>query len=182
MNFPQFFKERSQDLPYSYYDSGQFYFSNAKNWIDKKNIFKNSFFLEIEEDKIVDIDDMNDLKIAKKFLKKIMTYISKKFILENKLNIKTIFEKINFQQNLNHKNYILTKTLYTMISPGTELSAFMGMDTLRPIKKYPRLMGYINFSKVIKVGDNITDVNVGDIIYSDNCHQSYNLINQDDFF
>ena len=71
MNFPQFFKERSQDLPYSYYDSGQFYFSNAKNWIDKKKIFsKNSFFLEIEEDKIVDIDDMNDLKIAKKFFKK----------------------------------------------------------------------------------------------------------------
>ena len=63
-------------------------------------------------------------------------------------------------------------TIYTAISPGTELAAWHGKPPLRPSRAYPRLQGYCNLAQVVRVGSNVRDVAEGDHVLTHQSHRS----------
>ena len=68
---------------------------------------------------------------------------------------------------------IIAKTVYSVISKGTELAAWQGKPPLRPTTSiYPRLMGYCNLSKVENIGRNVKGISVGDFILTHQSHRS----------
>lgn len=65
MNWPEYYQERSQDLPDSFHDAGQFYWINAPTCFAKKSVFtENIGGIEISELYAQDIDTDEDWKIA----------------------------------------------------------------------------------------------------------------------
>lgn len=67
MNFPEHEKSRSQELPDSYYDAGQFYLFGTKNFFNLKN--KNIFgrrrgVIILDESEVQDIDTPDDWRLA----------------------------------------------------------------------------------------------------------------------
>lgn len=74
---------------------------------------------------------------------------------------------------LDEDDQIIAKTAYSAISPGTELSAWLGKPPLRPSKIYPRLQGYCNIAKVQQVGKSVSAVKVGDLILTHQSHRSH---------
>ena len=76
------------------------------------------------------------------------------------------------------ENGIICETLYTAISPGTELAAFNGLPPLRPTTKYPRLLGYCNVSRVLKVGKLVSLYEVGDRVLTFASHRSHFLTSE----
>lgn len=67
MNFPDYERKRSQDIPCAYFDAGQFYWFPTKNMslLKNKNVFgtlKGAILLE--ETEVQDIDNIDDWKIA----------------------------------------------------------------------------------------------------------------------
>jgi len=67
MNFPEYEKSRSQDLPDAYFDAGQFYWFHAQNIfnIDNKNIFgENKGVIILDDIEVQDIDNLDDWQIA----------------------------------------------------------------------------------------------------------------------
>jgi pseudaminic acid cytidylyltransferase len=67
MNFPEHEKSRSQDLPDSYYDAGQFYLFRTNNFFNLKN--KNNFgrykgVIILDESEVQDIDTPEDWQLA----------------------------------------------------------------------------------------------------------------------
>lgn len=66
-NFPEFITSRSQDLPNSFHDSGQFYFFKIPqfNVLENKNVFGlNKGCIEITESETQDIDTIEDWDLA----------------------------------------------------------------------------------------------------------------------
>lgn len=62
---------RTQDLPNSYIDAGQFYWGSKNLWKIKKSVFtKNSSIVVLPRSKSVDIDTMKDWKDAELYAKK----------------------------------------------------------------------------------------------------------------
>ena len=78
-------------------------------------------------------------------------------------------------EDLGSKN-ILCETLVTAISPGTELAAYNGMAPLRPSTGYPRLQGYCNVGRVIALGSNVTELEIGDRVLTFESHRSHFMI------
>ena len=70
MFYPKFYKTRSQDLKPSYHDAGQFYLWKSKSLRDKKTLVnsKTRLFL-INRNFVIDIDTLEDLKVAETKLK-----------------------------------------------------------------------------------------------------------------
>jgi pseudaminic acid cytidylyltransferase len=65
MNFPEYLNYRSQDLPATYYDSGQFYWFRVESFIKEKNLYTaNTGGFEIDEMECQDIDTEQDWKMA----------------------------------------------------------------------------------------------------------------------
>ncbi len=65
LNWPENANVRSQDLPVSYYDCGQFYFLNIETFNQKSSLFtENTLGLEVPETEVQDIDNEEDWKIA----------------------------------------------------------------------------------------------------------------------
>jgi len=65
MNWPENVRVRSQDLPPSYHDCGQFYFLNVKIFLLQPGLFpENTFPLVIPEAEVQDIDSEEDWQIA----------------------------------------------------------------------------------------------------------------------
>ncbi len=74
-NWPKFAPKRSQDLPPSYHDCGQFYFFKTEPFLRTgKLVTENTIGLEVPESEVQDIDTEEDWKIAEikydMFLKK----------------------------------------------------------------------------------------------------------------
>lgn len=88
---------------------------------------------------------------------------------------KLALKEVSIDMKASDGDSIFAETLFSAISPGTELAAWKGKPPLRPSKVYPRLLGYCNVAKVKSVGENITDIDKGDIILT---HQSH----RDSFF
>lgn len=60
------------------------------------------------------------------------------------------------------ENQILTKTIYTFVSPGTELRTLAGYYGAE--KYYPIVPGYAVISRVIEIGSAVKNYRVGDIL------------------
>ena len=64
-NWDEFALKRSQDLPKSYHDCGQFYFFNVKKFIkSKKLVTENSRSIILPESQVQDIDTLEDWIVA----------------------------------------------------------------------------------------------------------------------
>ena len=68
---------------------------------------------------------------------------------------------------------VAAETLYTAISPGTELAAYEGLQPLRPNRKFTKVVGYCNLARVIAVGDWVTRFGVGDLVLTLESHRSH---------
>jgi 2-desacetyl-2-hydroxyethyl bacteriochlorophyllide A dehydrogenase len=73
---------------------------------------------------------------------------------------------------------VVVTTEFSAISPGTELSAYLGMPPLRPGPVYPRYQGYCNCGLVVAVGSNVKAVVEGDRVLTNAAHRSHYRINQ----
>jgi len=87
-------------------------------------------------------------------------------------------KKKNLTQQMLGENEIFSETQYTVISTGTEIAAWEGKPPLRPCKVYPRLVGYCNLAKVIKVGNSVTEIHVGDYVLTDQSHRTAFICDQ----
>lgn len=64
--YKKYIMSRSQDLKSHYYDSGSFYFYKTSYLLNKKNNLKNKMtYLEIDNKRVVDINNFDDLELAK---------------------------------------------------------------------------------------------------------------------
>ena len=64
------YSKRSQDLKKIFHDAGQFYWAKSNTWLNDKLIYnKNSKIIEIDYLDFVDINSIEDFKIAKKLFK-----------------------------------------------------------------------------------------------------------------
>lgn len=74
--WPEYIKERSQDLQPMYHDAGQFYFMNKNSFINQKSIIMNHTCpLELSELQVQDIDTLRDWEMAElkyQFMQKTM--------------------------------------------------------------------------------------------------------------
>ena len=68
---------------------------------------------------------------------------------------------------------VAAETLYTAISPGTELAAYEGLQPLRLDRKFTKVVGYCNLARVIAVGDGVTRFRVDDLILTLESHRSH---------
>lgn len=84
------------------------------------------------------------------------------------ISVKTEILNIDYLSN----DQVAAETYFTAISPGTEISAFKGYPPLRPMKAYPRVLGYCNIAKIIAMGKNVCDYHVGDFILTHQSHRS----------
>ena len=77
---------------------------------------------------------------------------------------------------------VIAKTVYSAISPGTEVAAYCGIEPLRADRKvYPRVQGYCNVARIIHKGAAVTDRNVGDYVLSFQSHRTHFVSKSDDF-
>jgi len=71
---------------------------------------------------------------------------------------------------------ILMKTHYTLISPGTELAIYTALD--KDVHEsgswchYPFNPGYISVGEVVKIGQDISEVSEGDVVFTYSNHAS----------
>ncbi len=64
-NYPEYEWTRSQDLPKSYHDCGQFYFFNVIKFLEYQSLVGNETYgIEVPELEVQDIDTLEDWKIA----------------------------------------------------------------------------------------------------------------------
>ena len=93
-----------------------------------------------------------------------------------------IFEEKDLHFDEYNTDKFLAKTLLTAISPGTEIAAWRGLPHLREGVTYPRLVGYCNIAKVLKVGDLCEGINPGDIVLTNASHCTHFIQSKKDFF
>jgi 2-desacetyl-2-hydroxyethyl bacteriochlorophyllide A dehydrogenase len=75
---------------------------------------------------------------------------------------------------------ILVRTLYSVISAGTEGAAFSGLEAEHPGARnfgYPRGTGYGNVGEVLKVGNAVEGLKVGDVAFTTAPHASHAKFN-----
>ena len=78
MIFPENYNKRTQDFEKSYYDTGQFYLCKANIINQSIPLFnQSSCFIKIPKTKCVDIDDLEDIKIADALMQKLI--LNKKY-------------------------------------------------------------------------------------------------------
>ena len=69
--FPHEINTRTQDLKKHYYDAGQFYLCNSDIVRNSKSLLnENSNFITLPKNRVIDIDDEEDLELAKTLFKK----------------------------------------------------------------------------------------------------------------
>jgi threonine dehydrogenase-like Zn-dependent dehydrogenase len=65
------------------------------------------------------------------------------------------------------------RTLYSAISPGTELAAYGGLPPLRDIPNpYPRLLGYCSLGEVVALEQEDTGIQLGDRVLTHAAHRN----------
>ena len=96
--------------------------------------------------------------------------VSKIIELKNPENIVIKEEKLHADRL--KADEILAETIYSAVSPGTEVAAYKGDPPLRPGKAYPRLVGYCNVAKIIAAGHDVARYSPGDHILTFQSHRS----------
>jgi threonine dehydrogenase-like Zn-dependent dehydrogenase len=61
----------------------------------------------------------------------------------------------------------------SIVSPGTEIAAWVGRPPLRPSRMYPRRLGYCHLARVTAAGADVDDIRPGDWIITHQCHRSH---------
>ena len=102
--------------------------------------------------------------------------LSKIYELQNSRSLALIEEEITEPND----SELVAETVYSAISPGTELAAWKGMPPLRPSRIYPRLVGYCNVARVTKVGTQIDRIEIGDWIITHQSHRNCFKVDQRD--
>ncbi len=72
--------------------------------------------------------------------------------------------------------YFLLKTLYSLVSAGTETACYMGQEAWFPLPGTP---GYACAGEVVAIGDNVKSVAVGDIVFCHGKHAAMQLMPDD---
>ncbi len=90
------------------------------------------------------------------------------------------FENMELDKLQLKKGEILCETIYSAISPGTEISAYCGHPPLKPGNTYPRLVGYCNVAEVIETGPGKSVYEIGQKIYTFTSHRSHFITNEKD--
>ena len=75
---------------------------------------------------------------------------------------------------------IAAQTLYTALSPGTELAAYEGLRPLRPDRTHSRVVGYCNLARVVATGEWVTALAPGDLILTLQSHRSHFVCDEDE--
>lgn len=90
------------------------------------------------------------------------------------------FEEFEIDETKLEDDEFLVKNIYTMISPGTELSIYTGVDPEVYIPTswchYPFHPGYIGIGEVIKKGSKVKGLEIGDLVYYFSNHTSISKI------
>lgn len=77
---------------------------------------------------------------------------------------------------------LIAKTIYSAVSPGTEVAAYGGIEPLRDdVNDYPRLVGYCNVAEIIFKGSAVMDLNIGDYILTFQSHRTHFKCRSTDF-
>ena len=76
-------------------------------------------------------------------------------------------------------NEVLAEMEYTVVSGGTERACIMGFPNTP--RKFPQSLGYCGVGKVVKLGDEVKDLKIGDrvLVYHGN-HAKYNIRGTDE--
>lgn len=68
---------------------------------------------------------------------------------------------------------VACETLYSAVSPGTELALFDGLPPARAERTHSRAIGYCNLSRVIAAGDWVSSLEPGDLVLTSQPHCSH---------
>ncbi len=88
------------------------------------------------------------------------------------------FKKENIDDTNLNSTELLCETLYSVISPGTEVAAYSGAPPLRSSVTYPRLVGYCNVARVLDIGLGVKAYQVGDFVLTFSSHRSHFVITE----
>ncbi len=72
------------------------------------------------------------------------------------------------------------ETLYTAVSPGSELAAYEGLQVLRPDRAHSKAVGYCNLARVIGCGEYVSRYRPGDLILTLESHRSHFVCGDDE--
>ena len=94
---------------------------------------------------------------------------------------------LDIDQIPNDSEGFLCKTIYSGISVGTELAAFLGYSPLRKGSQYPRLQGYLNVSQVIDCIDKSNSIKnkrslLEKYIITYKSHRDFFILKETDFY
>ncbi len=90
------------------------------------------------------------------------------------------FEPISLRPDAPATDELIGVTEYSAISIGTEKAAYAGLQALRRGPAYPRLVGYCNAARVVRVGAGVTTLAPGTRILTHQSHQSCFCCKQSD--
>jgi threonine dehydrogenase-like Zn-dependent dehydrogenase len=68
---------------------------------------------------------------------------------------------------------VAAETLYSAVSPGSEMSAYEGLQVLRPDRAHSNAVGYCNLARVIACGEYVRRYRPGDLILTLESHRSH---------
>jgi threonine dehydrogenase-like Zn-dependent dehydrogenase len=88
------------------------------------------------------------------------------------------FKKLPLHPEKIRPTEVCAVTECSAVSVGTELAAYEGQEPLRPGTPYPRLLGYSNVARVVRVGRRVRRAKPGDRIFTNQCHQSAFICDQ----
>lgn len=72
------------------------------------------------------------------------------------------------------------ETIYSAVSPGTELAAYDGLQVLRPDRAHSKAVGYCNLARVIGCGEYVRRYRPGDLILTLEPHRSHFVCGDDE--
>jgi threonine dehydrogenase-like Zn-dependent dehydrogenase len=74
---------------------------------------------------------------------------------------------------------IAARTICSVVSPGTEGAAYRGDAPLRPMKVYPRIVGYCNVAEILACAEDVKNFRPGDRVLTGQSHRSAFVCSQD---
>jgi L-iditol 2-dehydrogenase len=89
-----------------------------------------------------------------------------------------VVEVEDFEVDGPRPGHLLVKTVFSLISPGTETAFLMALPNTPGV--FPQYPGYSSIGIVEDVGENVEDFKRGDFVASAMGHSSYVLVSKDD--
>src|SRR5258705_11738231 len=85
-------------------------------------------------------------------------------------------QQSDFELTPQDQREVVIKTHFSLISAGTELACLSGSESWF---KFPSTPGYTSVGEVVAVGQAVTHLAVGDLVYSWGGHSAYNRVGLD---